>query len=67
MSKAFCSFCGLETQEVAYMIKGPCVYICDQCIACCQEIIDERESQKNTLVAATANFPHGSMGEEISE
>lgn len=66
-TEVFCSFCGLGTQEVACMIKGPCVYICDQCIACCQEIIEKRENQKNTAVLATASFPYGSMGEDVSE
>ena len=63
-----CSFCGLVVHKVEHMIQGPGpVYICDQCVACCQEIIQETERQRNTRVPATVNFPCGSMGEAISE
>jgi ATP-dependent Clp protease ATP-binding subunit ClpX len=42
----FCSFCGKNQKEVNKLIAGPAVYICDECIQLCSEIIDE-ESQKD--------------------
>jgi ATP-dependent Clp protease ATP-binding subunit ClpX len=43
-----CSFCGKSQREVRKLIAGPTVYICDECIRLCTDIIDEeneRESQ----------------------
>ena len=36
-----CSFCGKNQDQVRRLIAGPGVYICDECIELCQEIIDE--------------------------
>ncbi len=41
----FCSFCGKNQKEVNKLIVGPAVYICDECIQLCSEIIDE-ETEK---------------------
>ena len=41
----FCSFCGKNQKEVKKLIAGPAVYICDECIQLCGEIIQE-ESEK---------------------
>ncbi len=43
----FCSFCGKNQKEVKKLIAGPAVYICDECIQLCGEIIDE-ENDKET-------------------
>lgn len=40
-----CSFCGKSQDEVKKLIAGPSVYICDECIQLCNEIIDEEYSQ----------------------
>lgn len=37
----FCSFCGKSQDEVAKLIAGPSVYICDECIELCNEIVLE--------------------------
>jgi ATP-dependent Clp protease ATP-binding subunit ClpX len=37
----FCSFCGKNQSEVRKLIAGPAVYICDECIQLCSEIIEE--------------------------
>ena len=37
-----CSFCDAPQDEVAKLIAGPGVYICDRCVALCQEILDEQ-------------------------
>ena len=36
-----CSFCGKSQDQVRRLIVGPSVYICDECIELCQEIIQE--------------------------
>ena len=43
-----CSFCGKSQREVKKLIAGPSVYICDECIELCNDIIAE-ESQKDHL------------------
>jgi ATP-dependent Clp protease ATP-binding subunit ClpX len=43
----FCSFCGKNQKEVKKLIAGPAVYICDECIQLCGEIVEE-ESQKSS-------------------
>ena len=40
-SKLKCSFCGKTQNQVRKLIAGPNVYICDQCIELCSEILDE--------------------------
>jgi len=42
----FCSFCGKSQKEVTKLIAGPAVYICDECIQLCSEIIEE-ETKKD--------------------
>ena len=39
-----CSFCGKSQKQVKKLIAGPGVYICDECIDLCNEIIDEELS-----------------------
>jgi hypothetical protein len=39
---ASCSFCGKPTTEVAALVAGPGVYICDECVALCQQVIANR-------------------------
>jgi len=41
-----CSFCGKSQEEVKKLIAGPSVYICDECIQLCNEIIDEEYAQE---------------------
>ncbi len=40
-----CSFCGKTQKQVAQLIAGPGVYICDECVELCNEIIDERMAE----------------------
>ena len=42
----FCSFCGKNQKEVSKLIAGPAVYICDECIQLCSEIIQEEKEQE---------------------
>src|SRR6202042_1343671 len=42
-----CSFCGKSQREVRKLIAGPTVYICDECIRLCTEIIEEESEREN--------------------
>lgn len=44
-----CSFCGKSQRQVRKLIAGPGVYICDECIDLCNEIIDEELSEEVQL------------------
>lgn len=45
-----CSFCGKSQEQIARLIAGPGgVYICDQCVALCQEIIQEEPAAQCAL------------------
>ncbi|MCC6213544.1 MAG: ATP-dependent Clp protease ATP-binding subunit ClpX [Polyangiaceae bacterium] len=43
-----CSFCGKSQKEVKKLIAGPTVYICDECIALCNDIIAEEGEKEET-------------------
>jgi ATP-dependent Clp protease ATP-binding subunit ClpX len=40
-----CSFCGKSAQEVKKLIAGPSVYICDECVALCHDILSSDKSE----------------------
>ncbi|MBK6686192.1 MAG: ATP-dependent Clp protease ATP-binding subunit ClpX [Deltaproteobacteria bacterium] len=44
-----CSFCGKSQREVKKLIAGPTVYICDECIRLCNDIIAEEKLKDNAL------------------
>jgi ATP-dependent Clp protease ATP-binding subunit ClpX len=44
-----CSFCGKSQEEVKKLIAGPAVYICDECIELCNDIIAEELKMEETL------------------
>jgi ATP-dependent Clp protease ATP-binding subunit ClpX len=48
----YCSFCGKSQHEVKKLIAGPAVFVCDECVALCNDIIREeiRETPKETEV-----------------
>ena len=51
-----CSFCGKSKESVKKFISGPNVYICNECIALCNEILseeEEREAQEQTIPSPT--------------
>jgi ATP-dependent Clp protease ATP-binding subunit ClpX len=48
-----CSFCGKSQKQVKKLIAGPGVYICDECVELCNEIIDEELSEATEEVAFT--------------
>ena len=46
-----CSFCGKSQKQVAQLIAGPQIYICDECVSLCNEIIEERNAESASTVA----------------
>jgi ATP-dependent Clp protease ATP-binding subunit ClpX len=46
-----CSFCGKEQEEVKKLIAGPAVYICDECIELCKDIIAEEAQLEGTTLS----------------
>lgn len=53
-----CSFCGKSQKEVKKLIAGPGVYICDECIELCNDIIaEEREREESTKVSLKVPKP----------
>lgn len=34
----YCSFCGKEKDDVAYLVAGPTVFICNECVELCREV-----------------------------
>jgi ATP-dependent Clp protease ATP-binding subunit ClpX len=51
----YCSFCGKSQHEVRKLIAGPTVFICDECVELCMDII--REENKNQLVKSKEGVP----------
>jgi ATP-dependent Clp protease ATP-binding subunit ClpX len=51
----YCSFCGKSQHEVRKLIAGPTVFICDECVELCMDII--REENKGTLVKGSEGVP----------
>ena len=51
----FCSFCGKSQKEVKKLIAGPTVFVCDECVELCMDII--KEDSKNNKIKAKQNIP----------
>ena len=51
----YCSFCGKSQHEVRKLIAGPTVFICDECVELCMDII--REEHKSSLVKSRDGVP----------
>lgn len=57
--KLHCSFCGKSQDEVKKLIAGPMVYICDECIELCNEIIqDEAKKERFDYIKTSIPKPH---------
>ncbi len=57
-TKRGCSFCGRSEDEVTRLIAGPdSVYICDECVELCQEILEEDEVSEQTQPLALEHIP----------
>ena len=51
----YCSFCGKSQHEVRKLIAGPTVFICDECVELCMDII--KEENKSSLVKHQDGVP----------
>jgi hypothetical protein len=51
----YCSFCGKSQHEVRKLIAGPTVFICDECVELCMDII--REENKTSMVKSREGVP----------
>ncbi|MBW6509521.1 MAG: ATP-dependent Clp protease ATP-binding subunit ClpX [Desulfuromonadales bacterium] len=60
-----CSFCGKSQEEVKKLIAGPTVYICDECIELCNDIIDEEARQDHSVAGSGKNLPKPSEIKEV--
>ena len=52
-----CSFCGKSQKQVQQLIAGPGVYICDECVELCNEIIEERLAEAGEEVQGEFDLP----------
>ena len=52
-----CSFCGKSQKQVQQLIAGPGVYICDECVELCNEIIEERMAESSAEGVAEFDLP----------
>ena len=55
--KLYCSFCGKSQKEVKKLIAGPTVYICNECIELCNEIIAEEEAKEDSIRKSYSPLP----------
>jgi len=53
-----CSFCGKGQDQVRKLVAGPGVYICDQCIDLCQEVLEEDSRSAGSKKAKTGFIPN---------
>ena len=53
----YCSFCGKSQHEVRKLIAGPSVFICDECIELCNDIIREETSSDKGGKTAKSDLP----------
>ncbi len=51
----FCSFCGKNKKEVKKLIAGPTVFVCDECVELCMDII--KEDTENNKIKIKQNIP----------
>ncbi|TYO98727.1 ATP-dependent Clp protease ATP-binding subunit ClpX [Geothermobacter ehrlichii] len=60
-----CSFCGKSQDEVKKLIAGPAVYICDECIELCRDIIAEETKLEEESLGGLENLPRPSEIKDI--
>ena len=73
---ASCSFCAKPNTAVAALVAGPGVYICNECVALCQQVIDAKPTgvprlapwqQDHDLDAVLENLPRIAKAAELVE
>jgi ATP-dependent protease Clp ATPase subunit len=60
-----CSFCDKSKRQVEKLIAGPNVYICDECVDLCNEILEEESAAKQRLSRAAIALEKAASAEEF--
>lgn len=50
----YCSWCGKRDHEVKHLIAGPCVFICNECVELCVDILAEKGIAITPMIGASA-------------
>jgi len=53
----YCSFCGKSQHEVRKLIAGPSVFVCDECVELCNDIIREEVQEERNAAQARGKYP----------
>ncbi len=53
----YCSFCGKSQHEVRKLIAGPSVFVCDECVELCNDIIREEVQEEKSAASSKKKFP----------
>jgi len=59
----YCSFCGKERREVAFLVAGPRAFICAECVVLCAEIVSRRGQLRTNGVVPT---PYAEITAELN-
>ena len=60
-----CSFCGKDQYEVKKLIAGPTVFICDECVEICLDIIKEESKERSAEVTSLIPKPKNFWSRKI--
>ena len=61
INRPVCSFCGKPQEQVRRLVAGPGVFICDECVELCREIIEEDYSDATNVELEELPKPHEMM------
>ena len=61
INRPVCSFCGKPQEQVRRLVAGPGVFICDECVELCREIIEEDYSDATSVELEELPKPHEMM------
>lgn len=59
----YCSFCGKDDEEVVYLIAGPTVFICNECVELCREIGAQMVIEKGVAAVVKNAKPDAPLSE----
>src|SRR5438445_5950147 len=63
----YCSFCGKSQHEVRKLIAGPTVFICDECVELCMDILrDDLPGEESKAVDRSGKAPHEEQASELT-
>jgi ATP-dependent Clp protease ATP-binding subunit ClpX len=63
-STLYCSFCGKSQHEVFKLIAGPTVFICDECVALCSDLVAKARAEQEGEGLATLKRVPGAASED---